>query len=272
MISGGPKLTKPSWRMLRRIVNSASPATSSAVMVNDIGNDRILGYDPLTVHVQIVSKVVKRVLVDTSSLADILFWNTYQQLDLSPAALRPTSNALVGFSEEKIKVLGTVEQTVVLVYHSAIKFVTANGPRVVPDQIQESKACNAEAHVELRLPIFTLNEPPWEGHQSTAKPDEEADLEVRSHVMVPASEAEKEAIIPYDNTDEKLYVGKVLDLAYQREIAELLAKSRDMFAWTPRDLKGIPVSFMTHSLNIAGGSKPVRQKKRKQSGERAVGV
>ena len=76
----------------------------------------------------------------------------------------------------------------------------------------------------------------------------EADLEVRDEyreregkpVKPQFTDFPKKAVTPFRNPEEKLYVGGRLSPQV----------NRDVFAWTPRDLKGIPPAIMTHSLSI----------------------
>ena len=76
-------------------------------------------------------------------------------------------------------------------------------------------------------------------------PLEEADLEVREpprnregEVETPSFvEFSKKEIAPFPNHDEKLYIGGGLLEEVNRQIEDLLAQSRDIFAWTPKDLK-----------------------------------
>ena len=56
------------------------------------------------------------------------------------------------------------------------------------------------------------------------------------------------------------------------EVEALLGASRDVFAWTPRDLKGIPPAIMTHSLSILPDSKLVKQRHRRHAGEKKEAV
>ena len=64
--------------------------------------------DPLVIHVQLGSKVVSRVLVDSGSSSDILYWDAFQKLGFEQNNLRPTTCTLVGFGGERVKALGVI--------------------------------------------------------------------------------------------------------------------------------------------------------------------
>ena len=108
----------------------------------------------------------------------------------------------------------------------------------------------------------------------------EADLEVRDEyreregkpVKPQFTDFPKQTITPFGNPEEKLYVGGHLSPRINQEVEALLGASRDVFAWTPRDLKGIPPAIMTHSLSIFPDSKPVKQRRRRHAGEKGEAV
>ena len=50
-----------------------------------------------------------RVLVDQGSSADIMFWSTFNKLQLSPDLLRPYTGCLYGFTGDQVEVHGYLE-------------------------------------------------------------------------------------------------------------------------------------------------------------------
>ena len=66
--------------------------------------------DPLVVHIQLGSKTVQRVLVETGSSSDILYWDAFLKLGFEQSHLRPTNCTLVGFGGERVKALGRSEE------------------------------------------------------------------------------------------------------------------------------------------------------------------
>lgn len=54
-----------------------------------------------------------------------------------------------------------------------------------------------------------------------------------------------------------------------KELISFLNESGDIFAWSAKDLQGISRDLAQHSLNVAKGSKPRKQKLRKISTEHA---
>ncbi|GKG04531.1 hypothetical protein Tco_0314918 [Tanacetum coccineum] len=58
----------------------------------------------------------------------------------------------------------------------------------------------------------------------------------------------------------------------QAKLCDLLQRNVDVFAWTPKDMKGVPRHIAKHRLNVREGCQPVRQKKRGQAAERNIAI
>ena len=64
--------------------------------------------DPLVVHAVIATKIVKRIMVDTGASVDILYYDAFAQLDISPAMLQPYAGKLTCFSGNEVDVAGLI--------------------------------------------------------------------------------------------------------------------------------------------------------------------
>ncbi|KAK2368694.1 hypothetical protein QL285_081871 [Trifolium repens] len=62
--------------------------------------------DPLVIQVQILNCDVKRVLIDSGSSADIMYWEAFKAMQLSNKHLMPYNSTLVGFAGEQVEVMG----------------------------------------------------------------------------------------------------------------------------------------------------------------------
>jgi len=58
--------------------------------------------DPMVIIVEIENYAVKKVLVDQGSSVDILYWATYQKLQLPDTAMVPYDEPIYGFSGEQV--------------------------------------------------------------------------------------------------------------------------------------------------------------------------
>ncbi|XP_057740207.1 uncharacterized protein LOC130957361 [Arachis stenosperma] len=64
--------------------------------------------DPVVISVQLGDLIVRKVLLDPGSSADVLFFTTFEKMKLSSNILQPYHGDLVGFSGERVPVLGSV--------------------------------------------------------------------------------------------------------------------------------------------------------------------
>ncbi|GAU27362.1 hypothetical protein TSUD_55150 [Trifolium subterraneum] len=64
--------------------------------------------DPLVIQVQILNCDVKRVLIDSGSSADIMYWEAFKAMQLVGEQLQPYNGTLVGFGGEQVEVMGHV--------------------------------------------------------------------------------------------------------------------------------------------------------------------
>ena len=65
--------------------------------------------DTVVISVVTMGRRVHRVLIDQRSLADVMFWVTFNNLLLSPDQLRPYDGCLFGFVGDYVEVRGHVE-------------------------------------------------------------------------------------------------------------------------------------------------------------------
>jgi len=65
--------------------------------------------DPVVISVVTTGRRVHRVLVDQGSSADVMFWSTFNKLQLSPDLLRPYTGCLYGFAWDQVEVRGYLE-------------------------------------------------------------------------------------------------------------------------------------------------------------------
>ncbi|MCI55904.1 hypothetical protein A2U01_0077155, partial [Trifolium medium] len=62
--------------------------------------------DPVVIQVQILNCDVKRVVIDSGSFADIMYWEAFKAMQLSNEQLQSYVGTLVGFYGEQVEVMG----------------------------------------------------------------------------------------------------------------------------------------------------------------------
>ena len=65
--------------------------------------------DLVVISIVTTGRKVHRVLVDQCSSADVMFWSTFNKLQLSPDLLRPYTGCLYGFADNPVEVRGYLE-------------------------------------------------------------------------------------------------------------------------------------------------------------------
>ncbi|GKB79819.1 reverse transcriptase domain-containing protein [Tanacetum coccineum] len=73
-------------------------------------------------------------------------------------------------------------------------------------------------------------------------------------------------------TEQTVMIGSNLTERAQAKLYNLLQRNVDVFAWTPKDMTGIPRHVAEHRLNVREGCQPIRQKKRGQAAERNIAI
>jgi hypothetical protein len=96
-----------------------------------------------------------------------------------------------------------------------------------------------------------------------------ADVDARPPIQAGNTEFVVRTIAPFGDPEKVLKLGGAVTGSHAAEMDRLLAASQDVFAWSAKDLKGVPPEVAMHSLNIDPHVNPITQKKRKMSPEKA---
>jgi len=89
--------------------------------------------DPIVVSLVTAGRMVHRLLVDQGSSPDVMFWPTFEKLQLSPDQLRPYGGCLYGFAGDQVEVRGYIELRTTSTDWSAsrtekIRYLVVNAP------------------------------------------------------------------------------------------------------------------------------------------------
>ena len=85
----------------------------------------------MVISVVKVGRKVHRVLIDQGSSSDVMFWETFTNLQISSDQLRPYDGCLVGFARDQVEVRGYVELRITFSYENpattiTIKYIVVN--------------------------------------------------------------------------------------------------------------------------------------------------
>ncbi|KAJ8479512.1 hypothetical protein OPV22_023239 [Ensete ventricosum] len=241
---------------------------------------------------------VKRVMIDTRSSADILYFDAFQRLGLTDLDLAPLTSTLTGFTGDSVSPLGATTipvtfggeprsktplvsfmvvklpsaynaiiglptlnrlRAVVSTYHRILKFPTRTRVGEVRSDPRESRQCYLTALTLFKKPrTEPVGTMPLDPEESTRDPHS----------------TEKVLELPLDPSrpDKLVKVGSGLTESQQVQLIDFLRKNNDVFAWSPSDMSGDDPEITQHYLNISPDVRPVKQQPRKFAPDRQKAI
>jgi len=234
--------------------------------------------------------------VDQGSSADVMFWTTFYKLQLSPDQLRPYTGCLYGFAGDQVEVRGHLELRTTFTDGAAsrtenIRYLVVNAPSAYNIllgrlMLNRQRAVASTRHMKMKLPNLGGKVITIKLDQKEAKRCYENSLKTKRGVfMVTTRAPSEEGVAPAEITRERqpepigevlkreiggrtFKLGKSLGQAAQDQIAEVIARHLDAFAWSTSDMPGIDPDFLCHRLTTDPKVRLVRQRRRKFNEER----
>ena len=118
--------------------------------------------DPVVISVVTAGRKVHRVLVNQGSSADVMFWSTYNKLQLSPDLLRPYTGCLYGFADNPVEVRGYLELRTTFTDEAAsrtesIRYIVVNPNSAYNillgrPALNRLRAVSSTHHMKIKLP------------------------------------------------------------------------------------------------------------------------
>ena len=118
--------------------------------------------DPVVISIVTAGRKVHRVLVDQGSFADVMFWSTFNKLQLSPDLLRPYTGCLYGFKDNPVEVRGYLELRTTFTDGAALRtesirylVVNANSAYNIllgRPALNRLRAVSSTRHMKMKLP------------------------------------------------------------------------------------------------------------------------
>ncbi|XP_012848582.1 PREDICTED: uncharacterized protein LOC105968491 [Erythranthe guttata] len=261
--------------------------------------------DALVITAMVANYDVARILVDTGSSADIIYYECFKQMRLN-FEVRRVDTALIGFAGEVVQPMGEVTLPVSLGTDPlkatrAVRFLIIDAPSSY-NMIMGRPSMNAfEAvvstfHMKMKFPVLDrvgevrgdqetsrrcynqalrgqrrINPMAWDkgatrhgcddiGRAEEKRPRVDPEEKEEAHVQ-PMEELK---VIQLDLSDptRTTKIGTALSADMAEELSTFLRLNQDVFAWSPKDLKGIDPTVVVHELNLRPEANPVKQKRR----------
>ncbi|XP_019167690.1 PREDICTED: uncharacterized protein LOC109163402 [Ipomoea nil] len=252
--------------------------------------------DALVIKMDINDMIVHRILVDTGSSVNVMYYDAFTKLGLPRGQLKEVRTPLSGFTGDSVETEGSVTlpveigtspnirkmdmefivvrltcahniilgrpaledlKAIISVEHLCMKFPTPNGIGVVRGDRRAARSCYVKACKKIGSKDLQV-------HTIAEKIFKEEEAWPRAE---PVSETEDIVLDP-SRPDRVVKIGTGLSPELRAQIVDVIRRSHTVFAWGPEDMPGIDRRIITHKLAVDPSGKPVHQRKRYMSAER----
>ncbi|XP_072061951.1 uncharacterized protein [Arachis hypogaea] len=202
--------------------------------------------DPVVISATTGDLLIRKVLLDQGSSADVMFLSTFKKMQLNEKVLQPSSDELVGFSRERVPVtekgsIATVHldrREVRQCYNACVKVAQTPATRI-------NSVYNASD-----IPALAELDPQINNEQRPT----------------PVDDLNKISLT--EDKNQYTNIGSTLPAGYTQQVTDLLRANADLFAWTPADMPGIHPDAICHRLPLDHKARQVKQKRRQLGKER----
>ncbi|XP_072052124.1 uncharacterized protein [Arachis hypogaea] len=255
---------------------------------------------PFVISARIGTGLVRRILVDTGVDSNILFRGAFDKLRLHNDNPQTDCNGVTGLGDNFLKPDGSITLPITIGTSNQKKTILSEFV-VLKDSMAYNVILGRKTINDFSAVIFTkyllMKFRADDGSVGTIHGDREiaaecnntslalrkksrdaagiflADLDARQDDqprLEPEGDMEKLQIGP--TKEEYTFINRNLPYDLKKELSQLLKQNRDMFAFTPADMPGINPDLMSHRLVVNPKAKPVAQRRRKMSPDRAAEV
>ncbi|XP_072081095.1 uncharacterized protein [Arachis hypogaea] len=255
---------------------------------------------PFIISARIGTGLVRRILVDTGADSNILFRGAFDKLRLHKENLQTHRNGVTGLGDNFLKPDGSITLPITIGTGNQRKTILSEFV-VLKDSTAYNVILGRKIMNDFSVVIFTkyllMKFTTEDGSIGTIHGDREvaaecnntslalrkksrdaariflADLDARQDGqprLEPEGDMEKLQIGP--TKEEYTFINRNLPYNLKEDLSQLLKQNRDLFAFTPADMPGINPDLMSHQLAVDPKAKPVAQRRRKMSPDRAAEV
>ncbi|XP_059658732.1 uncharacterized protein LOC132305062 [Cornus florida] len=245
-------------RRLSSVNTIASGSISTRFGDANLSRVQLPHEDLLVISLLVANCMIKRVLIDPGSRANIITKAVFEQLEIQSQSIRPTSSTLMGFDSIKVDPLGVIhlsvtaakrtlkENFVLTEIHLSYILIMGRGwihrMNVVPSTLHQVMRC-LSLDVQSPLPKYLKS-----------KDEDEAEA------TKPTEESLKAVEVILSNPHKVTYIGSSPTTEEKEALINVIRWNADTFAWDHSNMVGINPSFSCHSLKVDPTFKPVKQR------------
>jgi hypothetical protein len=253
--------------------------------------------DAMVISCVIKGFLVHNVLVDTGSVADIIFTKAFRQIQELDDKIHDATHPLYGFEERQIVALVKITMSVTFGY-----IHNTRTEQVVFDIIDMEYPYNAiigrgtlnAFEVILHLAYLCMKIPSeqgpiamhgsqeatrraegsWTDSKAIQNIDETEAYQQYNHKRekVASADQSKPMLLCEDIAEQKVLLGSQLSDEQEKTLLRFLFNNKDVFAWTANALCGVNRDIIEHSVNVDSSFRPRKQRLRKMSDDKAEGA
>ncbi|XP_059671106.1 uncharacterized protein LOC132316650 [Cornus florida] len=102
-----------------RKISSVNAIASGSISIGfgdgDLSRVQLPHEDPLVISLLVANCMIKRVLIDPGSSANIITKTVFEQLEIPSSSIRPTSSPSMGFDVTRVDPLGVIDLSIIAV-------------------------------------------------------------------------------------------------------------------------------------------------------------
>ncbi|XP_072066664.1 uncharacterized protein [Arachis hypogaea] len=262
--------------------------------------DEVAESPPMVITARVGTGLVKRILVDTGADSNIMFRNVFDALGLRDTDLRGNQHGVVGLCDNFIKPDGVISLPVsigrgrgkrsLMAEFVVLRDSTAYNLILGRKTINEFGAVISTKLLLMKFVADDGSVGTIRGDLETTVACDNASLSLRkkskeaSGVFLadlddrvddkprPEPEGDLEKFKVGDSDEKFTFVNRNLPCDLKEPLIEMIRANGDLFAQTLADMLGIDPQFMSHQLAVRPEAKPMAQRRRKMSQERAEEV
>ncbi|XP_014506467.1 uncharacterized protein LOC106766234 [Vigna radiata var. radiata] len=220
--------------------------------------------NPMVITAMIARYQIGKILIDQGSSANILYWKTFKQMDVSEEAIMPLHEQIVGFAGERVDTKGYIDLPVNLGMEKTTKELKVRFLLIEADTsynvllgrpcLNAFGAIVSTPHLVLKYPSDNERVCTIRANQNMARECYAAALKVKPRISKQTTEGsvvEMAELDPRANTEDRIEpMGGYPTVHHGREQG-------------PADMPGIHPDVISHKLSLFKDVRPAAQKKRR---------
>ncbi|XP_059663783.1 uncharacterized protein LOC132309496 [Cornus florida] len=239
-----------------RKISSVNAIASGSISIGfgdgDLSRVQLPYKDPLVISLLVANCMIKRVLIDPGSSANIITKTVFEQLEIPSSSIRPTSSPLMGFDGTRVDPLRVIDLSVTV------------AKKTLKENFILTKIHPSYNFIMGRGWIHRMRGVPSTFHQQLqSSPPKYLKVEEEKEIVKPTEETLEAVEVILGDPQKVTYLGSSSTSEENEALIDVIRSNADAFAWDHSDMVGINPLVSCHSLKVDPEFKSVKQKHRR---------